>query len=1337
MAIKKQLFAAAVSQRLDPRVVATWNPDLPRTPRVLVPMQVDALVVRQEGGIWADCRMREPDPAAPGAIDAGALLPDPFAELPAPRPRGVHLHWALPDGLTRGVGSAPPDEATDAERARLNGVTFPAIPDRWLVMRIGGASRRAAPAGTVSLSRRAVTGWVIESGGKQPKATPVGEWTEPGPTRPLEEGGDADENRPRQSLTALGLGDPAWAAYYDNVSGRLAFHDDLAGVENGPLAYLVCGWYADPARDVLGDSITSLVAFEQRLAELAWELPPGSYGQARAAYDRVRSAALSGLETREASAMPLVRDALKTDGVARIGAAKALEFEAVAQGALIDREGRPVGGYHRTVDVWWPKYTLLHGSVVGIGWPNDGIPAAPSGLLGGEVGGPPDPGNVKVAIGHGLTDALSALLAANNGTPDEARALEAALLGAGDELDEVDAAARVDVRLHAASFGSLPAGYETETVMQRPPTAPPRSPVVDPKKTDPGVFRNAVPKQPVGGKATGGKGLADVKVAGTMTVEGRANPKVSGVKVAAGARLADLITDLRWRDEVKTNPAAEPAPDPDPDPVPVEVKRALPRYFIPSDPVLLVQGINRSFKHGGDGRFSETGRLPCRVSDMTTRELAPMALRDLPGGGRFKGADVVDRGVANGSVPVECDDLLAELAVLDPGSATFAARSNVRGDTAAATEQVNRAARTFAVEQTVWWATRDPRRDVAPLAARSGLSGYLPCTIAVSPPVRPWVPLHLDWEVEFVPHDTDAWALGEIDFDATPDQVPAADQLPAGITLRGRALLTPGAAQTAASAVRQTLERATRSGGSASLRPGSIERYHSEIARVLLDDISRLRTRAQGDADDDLRSLADALEQMDVLAGALDRFHTRLRGGFVADGEAAPAPGASAPSPFVPLRAGFLRILRLRLVDCFGQILDLAGSANGAAVDMTKVVRSEPMTVSDRPDLLELAPRFTAPTRLLLRFFAADDSVEARGDVSPVCGFLLPDHLDAELQFHAADGNGLGAVRFDRDAGVLWEDAPGRPGAVGASPARAIADTHLAGIAQGLLDWGLADTTSNDPARETALSALLRLIDTSLWTVDPFGHTGDEHLSLLVGHPVAVLRARLTLEVDDPILTDDLAAHLVPVRLGALAQWQDGLLAYYVDDDYRRLHIADPAAAGFARPLGPGQGFLQAATRTSNYYTQFASDIGVDATEGATPVSHDFVDTSGVIMLRPGQTVMLTLLVEPHSAVHVTSGITPRKAIGTRREWVAPGLANIAPTFRFGPVLVDPKRIRMPVASEIRGTWSWCHRVTATTWQEDEVVNATGDAQLPRDPVEGQEGWLKLTPEPPARGDGA
>jgi hypothetical protein len=110
------------------------------------------------------------------------------------------------------------------------------------------------------------------------------------------------------------------------------------------------------------------------------------------------------------------------------------------------------------------------------------------------------------------------------------------------------------------------------------------------------------------------------------------------------------------------------------------------------------------------------------------------------------------------------------------------------------------------------------------------------------------------------------------------------------------------------------------------------------------------------------------------------------------------------------------------------------------------------------------------------------------------------------------------------------------------------------------------------------------------------------------------------------------------------------------------------------------------------------------------------------------------LLVEPLTVVHATLGRVPRKDIGMRRGWVTTGLAAIAPTIRFGPVLVDPKQIRMPLATDLSGNWVWDYRADAVAWQWGAVTTATDDALLGSDPSEASEGWLKLVPPAPGSG---
>jgi hypothetical protein len=765
----------------------------------------------------------------------------------------------------------------------------------------------------------------------------------------------------------------------------------------------------------------------------------------------------------------------------------------------------------------------------------------------------------------------------------------------------------------------------------------------------------------------------------------------------------------------------------------VNAQRAAPRFYTPRDPILLVQGGKRAFTHDSSVQ-TENGNVICRVS--TVSELS-WTMPDLSDRFAITGDDVLETGIANGSVPLECEALLRETAILDTGAAatiaaTTAQRTTGSFDVATATAHIT-------VEQSAWYALRNPRIDPAPLLARSGIAGTLPAAFALAPPARPWTPLHLDWQVEYLPstNGENDWTLGQIDYSLNAET--AIPQPASGVTFTGRATLTGGAATALGSAVRKALDDVTRIAGAGPVPTKGYEAYFSALAETLNTSLLKLTIKAptlgEGQPGDTgstdpalLNDIASALTQMDVLSCGLDGLLTQLRGGIPADGTST-AHGEVAPTPFFALRNGFVRLVRLRMVDGFGQFVDLCGSDEKHAAEGYLV--SDPMSVPNQPTLLAQPPRFTAPARAWFRYMSATQpGVEADYQTSPVCGFLMPNHLDGSLEFFNADGSGAGALQPDEQGQVSWQAAPGLSTTAGQDPATTVANTHLAQLAASLIDWGVADATQTT---EPALAALLRTIDSTLWGVDPFGHQGDEHLALLVGHPVCVMRALLRLDVKDPVPSADATLTKVPVRLGDFTQWQDGLLGYFVDDDYTRLYVADASAAGMARPIGPQQGFLNQINLVPPYYATFADDIASNATSdtatsGDNPVTHPYIDTTGLLWIPPNQTVNLTVLVEPLTSVYATLGRVARKEIGMRRNWVNAGLAAIAPTFRFGPVLVDPKQIRMPLATDIGGTWVWDHRADAVTWKEDAATNATDNALLGADPPTGSEGWLKLVP---------
>jgi hypothetical protein len=358
-----------------------------------------------------------------------------------------------------------------------------------------------------------------------------------------------------------------------------------------------------------------------------------------------------------------------------------------------------------------------------------------------------------------------------------------------------------------------------------------------------------------------------------------------------------------------------------------------------------------------------------------------------------------------------------------------------------------------------------------------------------------------------------------------------------------------------------------------------------------------------------------------------------------------------------------------------------------------------------------------------------------------VAGFLLPDHMDESLEVFATDGRPLGELLHDpfSDA-VTWEIAPGRTDvAPAAGPTEDPDVTHhrVGWIAAGLVaaDATARQGTPDRSETESALSALLRAIDTTLWTVDPFGSLGQEHIAGLVGRPIAVVAARLSLDVysdvadqayiDEALRTGreaayrNLAALELPVRLGEITRSDDGLLGYFVEDDYSHFHVVDKVIVQEALPSGRGKGVL---------------DPDGPPPGDAVPIDHPYVDASGVLRIHPGQTVRLTLLMHPGGNVYLTSGILPRTSRALSRDWIDPGLRVLAPSLRCGPLLIDADKVRLPKVASFPAEQLFTHRDTPTSWKDDPILAATQSALLPDEPPQVQEGWVRIAPNPPAAG---
>ncbi len=504
------------------------------------------------------------------------------------------------------------------------------------------------------------------------------------------------------------------------------------------------------------------------------------------------------------------------------------------------------------------------------------------------------------------------------------------------------------------------------------------------------------------------------------------------------------------------------------------------------------------------------------------------------------------------------------------------------------------------------------------------------------------------------------------------------------------------------------------------------------------------------------------MKNLDVMSAALDGLRTQLLGLPARDGLHRPtaAEGVSNPAPTAPphlLLAGCATLTRARLLDVFGRTLELPV---GGVITPTRE------SLAERPGALRLRPRLLRPARWLFRLVDAAtplgaegsearvDQVEASLQVIPVAGFVMPDHLDESLELFGVDGAPIGELLHEPvSGGVMWEIAAGREGPADAGPhhglapaQKPLADFAAALVAADAAARGGAPAGREDGEPESALSALLRAIDTTLWTVDSFASLGSEHVAGLVGRPIAVVRAQRRLELRPPLDIDlsdaqraaewaqaeqEAARHAFPVRIGELTRSDDGVLGFFVDDDYSRFRLVDKVIAATAPQAGRSRGQLGV----------FAQSAGLPEASG---IVHPYIagsDDADTLLLHLGQTVTLTIFMHPAGKATLSSGVLPRKALALARDWVGPGLQAIAPSLRTGPVLVETDlaaegQVRLPKVSVFGKDQNFLWRDTPASWRSDAILAATQTALLPDSPAELREGWIRVAPEKP-EGDGA
>jgi hypothetical protein len=722
-----------------------------------------------------------------------------------------------------------------------------------------------------------------------------------------------------------------------------------------------------------------------------------------------------------------------------------------------------------------------------------------------------------------------------------------------------------------------------------------------------------------------------------QTAIATAQAKLASIPHAAGGvTLASAAADFAQQKGLRPELALKPV--------------AEPRYWMPVDPVAVISNTAHLLKIEPDARLGcrwpeeivtaiAAGSTPVSTSAMTAL-LPSLPWQGLP-----------EPGAA----------LYAESFLLDPAAANAAS--------AAAGSPVTAGA----------------------IAEATASTGALPGLRQAWPWTQAWRPLFLDWMVEwfqipFLRSDgAPNWTFDGLDYDLVENYTAA----PVAAEFAGRAILSP--------------------------KP-SFE-FKSRLDQFLKD----YGDNPEAPALSEIETLLQTADSWDFLSQTMGGLNTQLAkrnpvGSANPDATVAaligravgppPHPHLSAagrgPAPastFEALRAGQFFVNRLTVVDAFGQTIE----AVRAPIPPDTLPRTDknlvfhpllddgvaptrPLSPLEPERFVQLPPRLLQPVRLNFRF-------EPGATRTAISGWVIPNHLDGSLMAYDAGGAPLGSLARGVDASgaaeLVWAGGPGSPYPDGPEGfAKMVADHDRLGAMLGRLFSAGPDT----------FLLMLRTIDETLWSVDPLGARADAFLSVLVGRPLAVVAASLSLELQAPALRDPdwpytfeppdpaILRYKFPVRLGDLGYHQDGLIGYFTDGDYDQfnaLHVPD----------GPTPPYLKAVA------------------------SGNFIDL-GLADDGPGPAADLTLLVDPRASVHAQCALVPMKAVTLPPDWVDGALAAMSVSFEAGPRLVetravpvggaspDAQTLVMSTPAERQGRWSWMERDAGANWTERPLTAA-------------------------------
>jgi len=961
------------------------------------------------------------------------------------------------------------------------------------------------------------------------------------------------------------------------------------------------------------------------------------------------------------------------------------------------------------------RQSIYHGMVYGVRWEQKGdVPASPRDTVKEKV---------KVAVGNTSIDALTSLIKKQLGDDSSAKLIEAFQYGFLHSLDEPGGLGMLDQKIHNAWFGSNNGGTRWEIVDKERAEGTDSTAALSKEEMEKEerwlakLNRNQSKLDLARFQLTSlqrelyemwwKKGYATSL--GEILGEIPYNTSIEQFNDAQGY-LVTRIKDKSVEIDQLTSQVPYAIVPSDPEFIEssineyarkngISANRQLkavskPRFWHANDPVILIAGVNH------DMPLKQQQSLACRYMDEVVTGFS------LEFNGSTKSITINKMKSINplkyiSNLPEATEKLLQEFFLLDPNNADVIA------------EKVLHTSDNSTIKQL---------QSIAAGPETDSITGSLPAKPSLTKWSQPWLPLYIEWEVDWYTIPYQAKGRKNWEFDGK-EYVLTTANISEPKTIMGSSFLTP--------------------------QVGYV--FQSRLKKFLEDHPD----------DEDLKSIYDSIESIDkwdFLSQTLMGFNDQLalrnpRSSLAPRGDIAKSIGNQChaapqslmineprhrklgPSTFEGIRSGQFIFKRIRIVDRFGQTIEVLTGRESKTFHPIIAEGLSPTSFllpTERERLVQLPPRLLQAGRLNFDLVSANDDskvINIDEGVNPVCGWILPNHLDQGLSVFDNTGFNIGEMQIGINAAqkeiVQFQPAPSGK----FNDLDTITNKHYH------LGQFLSCLQSKGPQ---AFRDLLTVIDETLWTIDPLGARDDQTLSVLMGRPIAIVRIRLQFELMEAPFRDPawpytfeqelnkpgFTIYTFSVKLGNLDYCQDGLLGYFLGDNYDRfnsIHIPESA------------------DKTSNQKTY------IKEVRSGNYINLKFIDSHSMREqdLRTKQkSQYITMLMDPRASVHAQTGILPLKRLDLPSKFVNDSLKNMEVTFRTGPLLTDIQTVDVknangekikekpclliPTPTERNGEWIWLEKVDEKKWQEIDIAGVDQKTRFSHRAPSLREGVLKL-----------